>query len=105
MRGSQWILNTDQNYTTSTSDGGLRILDIRRRDGGRENEVVLHVGGNAVAANVLGDLNPLGDCPCRSLADNGARVPKVLPTVTVTSRYSIKQRTNSNKQYFAHGVT
>jgi hypothetical protein len=28
---------------------------------------------------VLGDLNPLGDGPCRSLADNGARVPKVLP--------------------------
>jgi len=28
---------------------------------------------------MLGDLNPLGDGPCRSLADNGARVPKVLP--------------------------
>ena len=28
---------------------------------------------------MLGDLNPLGDGPCRSLADNGARVPKILP--------------------------
>ena len=35
---------------------------------------------NAVATEgMLGDLNPLGDGPCRSLADNGARVPKVLP--------------------------
>ena len=31
------------------------------------------------AKGVLGDLNPLGDGSCRSLADNGARVPKVLP--------------------------
>jgi hypothetical protein len=29
---------------------------------------------------VLRDLHPLGDGPCRSLADSGARVPKVLPT-------------------------
>ena len=29
---------------------------------------------------MLGDLNPLGDGPCRSLADNGARVPKILPS-------------------------
>jgi hypothetical protein len=28
---------------------------------------------------MLGDLNPLGDGPCRSLADNGARAPKILP--------------------------
>ena len=35
---------------------------------------------NAVAAKgMFGDLNPLGDGPCRSLADNGARLPKVLP--------------------------
>jgi len=35
---------------------------------------------NAVATEgMLGDLNPLGDSPCRSLADNGARGPKVLP--------------------------
>jgi len=35
---------------------------------------------HAVAAKgVLGDLNPLGDGSCRSLADNGARVPKILP--------------------------
>jgi len=42
----------------------------------------VHVwGNNAVAAKgVLGDLNPLGDSPCRSLADSGARVPKILPT-------------------------
>ena len=37
--------------------------------------------GNAAAAKgVLGDLHPLGDSPRRSLADSGARVPKVLPT-------------------------
>ena len=55
-------------------------MDIRRRDG-REGKVVLHVEGNAVAAKgVLGDLNPLLDSPCRSLADSGARVPKILPT-------------------------
>ena len=35
---------------------------------------------NAVATEgMLGDLNPLVDGQCRSLADNGARVPKVLP--------------------------
>ena len=28
---------------------------------------------------MLGDLNPLGYGPCRSLADHGARVPEVLP--------------------------
>jgi hypothetical protein len=51
-------------------------------EGGRESEVVLHVGGYAVAAKgVFGDLNPLGDSPCRSLADSGARVPKILPMV------------------------
>jgi len=43
-KGSQCILNI-----TSTSDGGLRILDIRRREGGRESEVVLHGGVNAAA--------------------------------------------------------
>jgi len=32
---------------------------------------------------VLGDLNPLGDSPCRSLADSGAHVPKVLATADV----------------------
>jgi len=31
------------------------------------------------AKGVLGDLNPLGDGSCRSLAYNGARVPKILP--------------------------
>jgi hypothetical protein len=62
-------------------DGSLRVLDVRRREGGRESEVVLHVWGNAVAAKgMLGELNPLGDGPCRSLADNGARVPKILPS-------------------------
>jgi len=29
---------------------------------------------------VLRHLHPLGDRPCRSLADRGARVPEVLPT-------------------------
>ena len=28
---------------------------------------------------MLGNLNPLGDGPGRSLADHGARVPEVLP--------------------------
>ena len=28
---------------------------------------------------MLGDLNPMGDGPCSSLADHGARVPKTLP--------------------------
>ena len=28
---------------------------------------------------VGGSLNPLGDGPCRSLANNGACVPKILP--------------------------
>jgi hypothetical protein len=38
----------------------------------------VHVWGNAVAAKgVLGDLNSLVDSPCRSLADSGARVPKI----------------------------
>ena len=38
-------------------------------------------GGSAAAAKgVLRDLHPLGDSPCRSLADSGARAPKVLPT-------------------------
>jgi len=32
------------------------------------------------AKGMLGDLKPLGDSPCRSLADGCARVPKVLPT-------------------------
>jgi len=42
-------------------------LDIRRREGGREGEVVLHGGGNVSAAKgVLCDLHPLGDSPCRS---------------------------------------
>ena len=37
---------------------------------------------NAVATEgMLGDLNPLGDGPCRSLADHGARVPEELPAV------------------------
>jgi hypothetical protein len=34
--------------TTLTNDGGLNNLDTRG-DGGRIGEVVLHVGGNAVA--------------------------------------------------------
>ena len=35
---------------------------------------------NAVATEgMLGDMNPFGDGPCRSLANNDACVPKVLP--------------------------
>jgi len=67
--------------TASTSDGGLRTLEKRKRDGDREGEVVLHGGGNTAAAKgVLFHLHPLGDSPCRNLADRGARVPEVLPT-------------------------
>ena len=48
---------------------------------GRVGEVVLHVGGNAVASEgVLRHVHPLGDSPRRCLADGGARVPKVLPS-------------------------
>ena len=53
---------------------------MRRREGGREGEVIPRVWENAVATEgVLGNLNPLGDGPGRSLADHGARVPEVLP--------------------------
>jgi len=46
------------------------VLDVRRREGDREGEVVLHVWGNSVATEgMLGDLNPVGDGPRRSLAD------------------------------------
>jgi len=63
---------------------------VRRREGGREGEVVLRVWVNAVATEgMLGDLNPLGDGPCRSLADDGARVPEVLPAAIVGGLYSI----------------
>ena len=34
------------------------------------------MGERGGGEGMLGDLNPLGDGPCRSLADNGARVPK-----------------------------
>ena len=57
---------------------------MRRREGGREGEVVLRVWVNVVATEgMLGDLSPLGDGPCRSLADHGARVPEVLPAAEV----------------------
>ena len=47
---------------------------------GRVGEVVLRVGGNAVASEgVLRHVHPLGDSPRRCLADGGACVPKVLP--------------------------
>ena len=47
---------------------------------GRVGEVVLRVGGNAVASEgVLRHVHPLGDSPRRGLADGGACVPKVLP--------------------------
>ena len=46
-------------------------------NGGRVGEVVLHVGGNAVASKgVLRHVHPLGDGPRRCLADGGACVPK-----------------------------
>ena len=53
---------------------------MRRREGGREGEVIPRVWESTVATEgVLGNLNPLGDGPGRSLADHGARVPEVLP--------------------------
>ena len=54
---------------------------MRRREGGREGEVIPHVWESAVTVateGMLGNLNPLGDGPGRSLADHGARVPEVL---------------------------
>jgi len=53
---------------------------VRRREGGREGEVIPRVWEGTVAAEgMFGNLNPLGDGPGRSLADHGARVPEVLP--------------------------
>ena len=53
---------------------------MRRREGGREGEVIPRVWENTVATEgMLGNLSPLGDGPGRSLADHGARVPEVLP--------------------------
>ena len=53
---------------------------MRRREGGREGEVIPRVWESTVAAEgMFGNLNPLGDGPGRSLADHGARVPEVLP--------------------------
>ena len=55
---------------------------MRRREGGREGEVIPRVWDSTVATEahgMLGNLNPLGDGPDRSLADHGARVPEVLP--------------------------
>ena len=44
------------------------------------NKVIPRVWENTVATEgMLGNLNPLGDGPCFSLADHGARVPEVLP--------------------------
>jgi hypothetical protein len=75
---SQCILSPSN--TISSSDGGLTILHIRRRDGGREGEVVLYRGGDAAAAKVvLRDLDPLGDSPCRSLADRARVCQKYCP--------------------------
>ena len=53
---------------------------MRRREGDREGEVIPRVWENTVATEgMLGNLDPLGDGPGRSLADHGARVPEVLP--------------------------
>ena len=54
------LLNTYHHYK-SPSDGSLRVLVVRRREGGREGEVVLREGVNAVATEgMLGDLNRRG---------------------------------------------
>ena len=53
-------------------DGSLGVLVVRRREGGREGEVIPRVWENTVATEgMLGNLNPLGDGPGRSLADHG----------------------------------
>ena len=65
---------------TITNDGGLENLDTRR-DSGREGEIVLHVGGSAVAPEgLVRHVHPLGDSTRRCVADSGARVPVVLPS-------------------------
>ena len=57
---------------------------MRRREVGREGEVIPRVWENTVATEgMLGDLNPLGDGPGRSLADHGARVPELPVRVPV----------------------
>ena len=59
----------------------MKNLDTRR-DCGRIGKIVLHGGGSAVAPEgVLRHVHPLGDSQRRCLADGGARVPKVLPSV------------------------
>ena len=53
---------------------------MRRREGGREGKVIPRVWESTVATEgMLGNLNPLGDGPGRSLADHSACVPEVLP--------------------------
>jgi len=53
---------------------------VRRREGGREGEVIPRVWESTVAVEgMFSNLNPLGDGPGRSVADHGARVPEVLP--------------------------
>ena len=60
--------------TTLTNDGGLKNLDTRG-DGGRIGEIVLHVGGNAVAAEgVLRHVHPLGDSPRRGFIEMAYRL-------------------------------
>ena len=64
-------------------------------NGGRVGEVVLHVGGNAVASEgVLRHVHPLGDSPRRCLADGGACVPitsEVLPERMVVDGHGGKR--------------
>jgi hypothetical protein len=46
------------------------------------------------AKGMLGDLNPLGDGPCRSVADNGARVRKILPAANLKASSLVLCRLN-----------
>ena len=69
-----------QHLVVEASDGSLGVLVVRRREGGREGEVIPRVWEKTVATEGMpGNLDPLGDGPGRSLADHGARVPEVLP--------------------------
>jgi hypothetical protein len=79
----------DTNKTTSTNDEeALRSLGTRR-DGGREGEVVLHVRGSAMATDgVLRHVHPLGNSTRRSVANSGARVPKVLSTAELEGDFA-----------------
>ena len=90
--------------TTLTNDGGLKNLDTRG-DGGRIGEIVLHVGGNAVAPEgVLRHVHPLGDSPRLCLSDGGARTKILIASEKLQSFVSkIRGRSRGEKVWGAEG--